>query len=72
MFKRGDTIILGCVVSKKSTLLYIINTKECKKKIVCKGLIGIFSQLEKLQIVQQKKPSIISSLFLAAKYAATK
>lgn len=43
-----------------------------KKKIAFKGLIGIFSQLEKLQIVQQKKPSIISSLFLAAKYAATK
>jgi len=56
MFKRGGNIILGYVSSKKSTSLYIINTKECKKKkkITFKGLMGIFSQLEKLQIVQQK------------------
>lgn len=57
MFKRGGNIILGYVISKKSTPLYIINTKERKKKkkkITFKGLIGIFSQLGKLQIVQQK------------------
>lgn len=32
MFKRGGNIILGYVISKKSTPLYIINTKERKKK----------------------------------------
>lgn len=53
MFKEGAILFWICHLKEIDSSVYN-QYQRMQKKITFKGLIGIFSQLEKLQIVQQK------------------